>query len=84
MTIRQEESTPIGDFFHDSGVLSAFTKLEEVVDEFNVETDTVTTLCDTVIEAIKGLKGQVKKVESAWQKRLSQEKVSNLINRGIE
>lgn len=47
MTIRQEESAPIGDFFHDSRVLSAFCKLESIVDEFDVDTNTIIALCDT-------------------------------------
>ena len=69
MIIRQEETTPGGDYFHDSGVWSIFNSLEAIVDDFELDTDTVTTFCDKVIEAMKGLKGQVKKVESVWGKR---------------
>lgn len=36
MIVRQEESTPIGDFFHDSGVSKVFTALETTVDDFEV------------------------------------------------
>ena len=39
MIIRQEESTPIGNYFHDNGILKLFDKIQEMVDEFEVDTD---------------------------------------------
>lgn len=84
MRIRQEENTPIGDYFHDSGAKSAFGSLESIVDDFDLDTDTVAALCDKVIECMKGLKGQVKKVESAWVKQVSQDRISEMISRGMD
>lgn len=82
MKIRQEESTPIGDFFHDSGVYSMFNNLANIVDDVEVETNDVDAYCDGLISALKGLKSIVKKVEGEETKRKSMEKVEDSIQRG--
>ena len=69
MNIRQEENTPIGDYFHDAGLSKMFSKLEEQVDEFEVDTDELKALCDGITDTVKGLKAHIAKVEAAWQKR---------------
>lgn len=84
MQIRQEESTPIGDFFHDTGVRTIFEKIESVVDEFEVDTDRLNLLIDSEIEKLKALKGQVKKVEQAWVKKQHNREVSDMINVGLD
>lgn len=82
MKVRQEESTPIGDFFHDSGVFSMFNNLSNIVDEVEVETNDIDAYCDCLIYALKGLKSIVKKVEGEETKRKSMEKVEEAIQRG--
>lgn len=84
MTIRQEETTPIGDYFHDSGILKLFEHIQNSVDEFEVDTTELSEYCDTLINSLKGLKGQIKKVESAWAKRKAQENLSDSINIGFD
>lgn len=84
MNIRQEESTPIGDYFHDADISKIFDKLKDSVDEFEVETDDVNAYCDALIDSLKGLKTHVKKVESAWAKRKSQQKITETLNIGID
>lgn len=84
MTIRQEESTPIGDYFHDSGILKVFEHVQNSVDEFEVETTELSEYCDTLINSLKGLKGQIKKVESAWVKHKTQESLSDRVNIGFD
>ena len=84
MTIRQEESTPIGDYFHDSGILKLFEHIQNSVDEFEVDTIELSEYCDTLINSLKGLKGQIKKVESAWVKRKAQESLSDRVNIGFD
>ena len=79
MNIRQEESTPIGDYFHDSGAWSAFNSLESIVDDFDIDTDTVTALCDKVIEAMKGLKARMRKSEIEWLKQKKREELDELM-----
>lgn len=61
-----------------------FSKLEEQVDEFEVETDDVNAYCDALIDSLKGLKTHVKKVESAWAKRKSQQKITETFDIGID
>lgn len=68
MIIRQEESTPIGDFFHDSGVSKVFDALATTVDDFEVNTERLSSWCDFIIDKIKGLKGQIKKIETTCKK----------------
>ena len=82
MKIRQEESTPIGDYFHDSGINKVFEKLSESVDEFEVDTDELSVYCDSLISLLKGLKSKIKKEESEASKRIAQEKVAGLIQKG--
>ena len=80
MKIRQEESTPIGDRFHDNGVQKTFDRIASAVDDFDVDTDELCDWCDCLINLTKGLKAQVKKAEIAWQKRQSQKKVMEAFN----
>ena len=75
MKIRQEESTPIGDWFHDNGLRRAFDGIASQVDDFDVDTGDLCNSCDCLINLLKGLKGQVKKAETAWQKRQTQKKI---------
>lgn len=77
MIIRQEESTPIGDTFHDSGMMKVFEKLTAVVDEFEVETDDIQTYCDNLITSLKSLKAITKKAESEYQKRKAQQELKD-------
>lgn len=84
MKIRQEDSTPIGDFFHDSGVNTVYNAIANTVDEFEVDTDQLTFWCDAVIDKMKQLKSQISKVEKAWQKAQYEKELSGMINRGAE
>ena len=76
MIIRQEENTPIGDYFHDSGIKKVFSKLEENVDEFEVDTDDLISWCDSLSELAKGLKACIKRTEAAWSKIKRQEELN--------
>ena len=81
MIIRQEESTPIGNYFHDSGILKVFTKLEESVDKFEVETNDLKAYCDNLITSLKGLKNQINATESAWEKHQQQQRIKDMTNK---
>lgn len=80
MIIRQEETTPIGDYFHDNGILKIFEKLAECVDEFDVDTDVIYTCCDSLITSLKGLKTITKKAETEYAKVASQKKLKDSLN----
>lgn len=82
MIIPQEESSPIGDYFHDSGIKKVFENLNEQVDGFQVDTDELCVFCDSLISLLKGLKSKIKKEESEASKRIAQEKVAGLIQKG--
>ena len=80
MIIRQEESTPIGDTFHDSGMMKVFEKLTAIVDEFELDTDDVQTYCDNLITSLKNLKSVTKKAESEYQKVMAQKELKSSLN----
>ena len=80
MIVRQEESTPIGDTFHDSGILKVVEKLQNIVDEFEVETDDVQTYCDHLITSLKNLKAVTKKFETEYAKVLAQKELKDSLN----
>ena len=80
MLIRQEESTPIGNYFHDNGILKLFDKIQEMVDEFEVDTDKLNSYCDMFVASLKGAKTHVKKAESAWARHKAQGELSGSIS----
>ena len=80
MIIRQEESTPIGDQFHDSGILKMVEKLTDTVDEFELDTDDVQTYCDGLITALKSLKVVTKKAETEYTKVKAQKELKDSLN----
>lgn len=77
MIIPQVETTPIGDYFHDSGIETFFKKLKDIVDEFETDSDEVNTYCDSLITALKGLKATTKKVEGEYSKYLAQQRIKD-------
>ena len=77
MIIRQEETTPIGDAFHDSGILKVMEKLKDTVDEFEVDTDDIQTYCDNLITSLKNLKAVTKKAETEYAKTKAQRELKD-------
>lgn len=84
MTIRQEEQTPIGDYFHDSGVWQTFNELSSRVDDFEVDTDMLNAMIDNLLTNLKGLKGQIKKCETEYTKYIQQRELHDRLHRGAE
>lgn len=80
MIIKQEESTPIGNCFHDSGILKIMEKLQGSVDEFEVDTDDIQTYCDALIASLKTLKSITSKVETEYQKQKARKELRDSIN----
>lgn len=84
MRVRQEENTPIGNYFHDSGVTTVFNALAQTVDEFEVETDQLNAWCEHIVKSIKGLQSHIKACEKEWVKHEQQREINSMINRGAE
>lgn len=84
MTIRQEESTPIGNYFHDNGILKIFEKIKGQVDEFEVDTEELSTDIDFLISSLKGLKITVKKAETEYTKYVSMKELKDRTNMGYD
>ena len=81
MVIRQEENSPIGDFFHHTGLKPLFEMIESQVDEFSVDTDDLLFECDEMISKIKELKSQVKKCEQEYSKLLRRKALKDSLNK---
>lgn len=82
MIIRQEETTPIGDYFHDSGIYQIFNQLSSRVDDFDIDTTQLCNWTDNLISTLKGFKSHVKKCETEYQKHLNEIELNSLIHRG--
>lgn len=80
MIIRQEETTPIGDYFHDSGMMKVFERLQNTVDEFELDTTDIETYCDNLITSLKSLKAITKKAEIEYTKVKNQKELKDSIN----
>ena len=80
MVIRQEENTPIGNYFHDAGILKVFEMLQAEVDEFEVETENIKAYCDNLITSIKGLKSITEKTETEYAKKKAQSYIKDKLN----
>jgi len=84
MTVRQEENTPIGNYFHDNGILKIFEKIKDQVDEFEVDTEELSTDIDFLISSLKGLKITVKKAETEYTKYVSMKELEDRTNTGYD
>lgn len=78
MIIRQEEETPIGNYFHDNGVMKLFSKITDIVDEFEVDTERLKLLCDEMSAKVKELKAFVNSVEKAELKKSIKKEIQDL------
>lgn len=84
MNIKQEENTPIGDYFHDSGVWTVFNALASTVDDFDVDTEQLNAWCESIVKSLKGLQGIIKKCETQYAKHLQMQKIEDMKKRGAE
>ena len=84
MKVSQQEHSPIGDYFHDSGVHTIFNALESTVDNFEVDTDQLDAWCGMIIKSIKGLQGLISKIEKEETKKMHEDAANEMIHRGVE
>lgn len=84
MKITQVENTPIGNYFHDSGVNTIFNALATKVDDFEVDTDQLNAWCDIIIRDLKGLQGTISKCEKEWTKKQHEREAEEMKHRGAE
>lgn len=84
MKVSQVESSPIGDYFHDSGVFTIFNALTSTVDEFEVDTDQLKAWCGMIIKSVKGLQGLIEKIEKEEIKKFHEDAANEMIHRGVE
>lgn len=82
MKIKQIETTPIGNYFHDNGMKPVFSRIESVVDDFEVDTDELNDWIDDLISNLKGLKNQIKACEAAYVKYVHMQEIEEAKHRG--
>lgn len=78
MIIRQEEETPIGNYFHDNGIMKLFSKITDIVDEFEVDTERLKLLCDELSTKVKQLRNFITSVEKAELKKSIKKEILDL------
>lgn len=84
MKLRQEENSPVGDFFHDSGATTIFNAIASTVDEFEVDSDQLSAWCTIVINDLKGLQSVIKKMEKEAITKRHKDEADEMIHRGAE
>lgn len=81
MILRQEEETPLGNYFHDSGMLRLFNLIENSVDEFIVDTERTKVLCDELSAKAKEFKNFITSVEKDELKKAIKKEVREFSSR---
>ena len=84
MKVCQHENSPIGDYFHDSGVFTIFNALMSTVDDFEVDTDQLKAWCGMIIKSVKGLQSLIEKIEREEIKKFHEDAANEMIHRGAE
>lgn len=84
MKVRQEEDSPIGNCFHDSGVTTVFNALAQTVDDFEIDTDQLNAWCEHIIKSMKTLQYQIKDYEKKQIKKMHERDIADMVNRGAE
>ncbi len=80
MIIKQEEESPIGNYFHDNGTLVCFNKIKDTVDEFEIDTEHLKLWCDEMITKMKELKTFINSTEKNEQKKSIKKEVIDFSN----
>lgn len=81
MILRQEEETPLGNYFHDSGMLRLFNLIENSVDEFIVDTERTKALCDELSAKAREFKNFIIAVEKDELKKAVKKEVQEFSSR---
>lgn len=81
MILRQEEETPLGNYFHDSGMLRLFNLIENSVDEFIVDTERTKALCDELSVKAREFKNFIAAVEKEELKKAVKKEVQEFSSR---
>ena len=84
MTIIQEETTPIGDFYHSCGIHTLVNEIEAIVDDFELDTDELTPLVDCLVLKAKSFKSHIQKAEANALKMQNMRKLNDRLNRGFD
>ena len=84
MIIKQIESSPVGNNFHESGVTTIFNALSHTVDGFEVDSDQLMAWTDHIIKSMKNLQSVIKDCEKKQIKKMHEAEIDDMIHRGAE
>ena len=84
MKLIQEEESPIGNCFHESGVTTIFNALAQTIDEFEVESDQLMAWTDHIIKSMKQVQAAIKDCERKQIKKIHERDIEDRIHRGAE
>lgn len=80
MIIRQEEESPIGDYYHDNKIEALFNDIKNSVDEFDVESEVLKLNIDALISLLKSFRTHVTLVEKNYTKYIHQKNLRDKYN----
>ena len=63
MLIRQEEETPVGDYYHDYRIEPLFNEVKSTVDEFEFDSEVLKMNIETLMTRLKGLRNFIVSLE---------------------
>lgn len=79
MTIRQEESSPIGDYFHDNGIQKTFEKIAAMADGFEVDSEHLKLYCEELSSKLRQFRSFIQSAEKREMKKSVRNGISDFL-----
>lgn len=80
MLIRQEEETPVGDYYHDYRIEPLFNEVKNTVDEFEFDSEVLKMNIETLMTRLKGLRNFIVSLEKTAMKSNYQQELKDKYN----
>lgn len=80
MLIRQEEKTPVGDYYHDYRIEPLFNEVKSTVDEFEFDSEVLKMNIETLMTRLKGLRNFIVLLEKTAMKSNYQQELKDKYN----
>lgn len=79
MTIRQEESSPVGDYFHDNGIQKTFEKIAAMADGFEVHSERLKLYCEELSSKLRQFRSFIQSAEKREMKKSVRNEISDFL-----
>lgn len=81
MIIRQEEDSPIGNYFHDNGIQKTFEKIQTMADDFEIDTERLRIYCGELSSKLKQFRSFILSAEKSEMKKSVRNEISNFLEK---